>query len=255
MAKLFCGFCQKPNKISNEHVFGQWLTALLTSGEATGFRHELRRPGHKSVVRESVSLDTQVRMPCRPCNEGWMNDLEKAMQRVLPPLIRNGDGVRLSIETQAAIAAWAVKTAMVVEFLRPRDIQYFTPNDRLSLMVNRVPTGDMGAHVWIGAFVGPNDGMRSSASRLSSAPHGADAYELLVALRKLLVQVFVKRGSATNDIYVRPGDWDRWLLEIWPPSREIVWPPADAFTDFALPFERFMALDVHRDAYGPEGPP
>jgi hypothetical protein len=174
-----------------------------------------------------------------------MNDMETKMQTVLPAMIL-GNRTTLNVQSQEAIAAWAVKTAMVMEFLKPSEPQYFTQAERRSLTEHGVPTGALGAHVWLGAYAEHNDGMRSRAARLSRTPTVPEGYVLLLLLRQFVIQVFAERRSAGNDIYVRPGPWDESLIEIWPTTSLVAWPPSLALTEssaFAV-FKRFLALGL-----------
>jgi len=89
-------------------------------------------------------------MACRDCNSGWMHDLEAKIRPIIMPMIVPiTAGVRrvpLDLSSQLLIAAWAVKTGMVTEFLVQPHQRYFTREERRALMnggVLAVP----GAHV------------------------------------------------------------------------------------------------------------
>ena len=251
-AKTLCGFCQRAGKITKEHVFAKWLGPIISAGQPVkAIRHDIALDGKPKAQWESTSLDTQVRMACGPCNSGWMNALETKMQAIIPPMIL-GRRQSLDIESQAAIATWAIKTAMVIEFLRPRDPSYFTPAERHALMDEVVPAGGLGAHVWLGCYSGTNDGLRSSATRLMRTPGVAEGYELMFALRAFTLQVFVERRSAGRGTYIRAGQWAQSLVEIWPTGGPVDWPPPVSIDEdsAAALFDRFLAPGIESLAKG-----
>ena len=244
VTKPHCGFCEGATKITKEHVFGKWIGPLFGAGNpANKVRHDLKRQGMKNVGWETPSLDTQVRMACGRCNSGWMSSLEATMQGLITPMILGRDAVGLTMNDQVAIATWSIKTAMVIEFLRPREPQYFTQGERRLLMDMLRPSPRMGAHVWLGFYTGKNDGVQSIAARLTRTPGVAEGYSLMFAVGQFAVQVFAERRSAGHDIYIRPGHWDKTLVEIWPPTARAAWPPPLPLTesDFGSVFQRFMA--------------
>lgn len=57
--------------------------------------------------------DTQVRLPCRACNSGWMNELENGMERLVAPWAR-GRRARLGEGALAVLTRWALKTHIVL---------------------------------------------------------------------------------------------------------------------------------------------
>ena len=249
VARTPCGFCESvTNKITKEHLFGGWMTPILSTGRPALIRHAIRLEGtdpHASW--ESPSITAKVRIACRPCNSGWMSNLEASVKPVLSPMME-GQRRDLDSDSQTIITAWAIKMAMVMEFVRPRDPRYFTSGERRSIMESALPTSALGAHVWLGAFTGPTETLRSAFSRLSrSADIGAGgAYRMVLVLRQLVLQVFVERGSARHDIYIRPGNWDECLVPIWPPTHHVVWPPPVAISEHSLTLvrDRFMSLGV-----------
>ena len=136
---------------------------------------------------------------------------------------------------------------MVMEFLRRGDPKYFTQAERQSLSEQAVPHSELGAHVWLGVYNDNSGRMQSTGSRLSRtspAVGAGGAYRLLIVLRQLVVQVFVERGSTGQDIYIRPGDWNTYLVQIWPPRRRVKWPPPAVISEGHLESVRNRFLDL-----------
>lgn len=108
---IFCG--STTIKITKEHVYGQWLRDLY-AGE-THAAHRLIREDGTGATFPGNPFDLQVRVPCEECNNGWMNDMEVAVRPFLEPMIRSEQVTELPSESQRSLAAWAVKTALMLQ--------------------------------------------------------------------------------------------------------------------------------------------
>jgi hypothetical protein len=115
-ACVFCG--DDSSGPSNEHVFGDWISNLF-GHYPDGTSQLLAEDG---TVRSwgTVPFQDRVRVVCRRCNTGWMSQLEGRVKAVLGPMLLRGWITSLSPRTQADIAFWAAKTALVLDHLQPR---------------------------------------------------------------------------------------------------------------------------------------
>src|SRR5262249_26584987 len=52
-----------------------------------------------------------VKMVCRSCNSGWMNDIEEAARQTITRLVK-GERQELIVKQAEAVATWAVKTTL-----------------------------------------------------------------------------------------------------------------------------------------------
>jgi len=113
-----CVFCNSTtSKISGEHVIPEWVAGLFPEEEQMTY----------GIVQGDGSLkDFQARpfqqtvnVVCKPCNTGWMSRLEGAVNPKLGPMIQSARVTRLTPRTQKLLAAWAVKTALMLEHLHP----------------------------------------------------------------------------------------------------------------------------------------
>jgi hypothetical protein len=191
-------------------------------------------------------------MACVTCNSGWMEALETLVRGIITPMIAGKDA-RLGIEPQVAIATWAVKTAMVMEFLRRRDVKYFSRGERRSLMKATRPPTLLGAHGGSHDTLGTTTVCAPQPRVLCDRRAGSRRpTAFFLALRQFMVQVFVERGSAGQGIYVRPGAWSEALVEIWPPTGEATWPPRLAFDEDGVRdlLTRFLAPGTDSHVYG-----
>jgi hypothetical protein len=121
-----CAFCGEDRKLTDEHVWPEWLRIMLPDpepearnirtlgeGNATGYRETKRDEGPRKVP-------SVVKIVCeRHCNNGWMSGLENEAKRVLEPLIF-GRRTELRTRDQRLIAFWTAKTMMVAEYTDPR---------------------------------------------------------------------------------------------------------------------------------------
>ena len=115
-ACVFCGDASRgPTK---EHVVSDWISELF--GHYPGGMSQ--RLAEDGTVQSwaTVPFQDTVRVVCKRCNEGWMSRLESRVKNVLGPMLVQGWITTLSPRTQAAIAFWAAKTALVLDHLQPR---------------------------------------------------------------------------------------------------------------------------------------
>jgi len=259
MIKTRCGFCESAiAKITNEHIYGKWVGALFGAGRGRlQVHHTLTREGDFARAWNAYRLDQQVRMACRACNNGWMNDLETKVRPIITPMIVpmvvGQQRVTLDLQSRLLVATWAVKTAMVGEFLAQPHQRYFMQDERRAVMEGEVFRVS-GARVWIGCFANTNEGAKGIMGGLTHEDRVVAGHVTVFALGQFVVQVFVERRTAGyhGPLAVGPGPWERLLIEIWPPDMRsvnkedlTVWPPPLAFADddaLGALFDRFFTF-------------
>src|SRR5689334_2998942 len=104
---IFCG----GRPLSKEHVWPQWIRKVQGDRGMAHYRREIA--GDMTAWRD-VDYNLQVKAVCKPCNHGWMSDLETAVQPILSSLIV-GNGRNLYRDGQRILATWATKTAMMFQ--------------------------------------------------------------------------------------------------------------------------------------------
>jgi hypothetical protein len=117
-ACVFCGTTTE--KITKEHVFADWISDLF--GREPGGTAELVESDGSIRAFPAVPFQQQVRVVCKPCNEGWMGDLEVAVKGFLGPMLLEGRQTTLSEKQQRKLAAWTVKTALMMDHLHPNEL-------------------------------------------------------------------------------------------------------------------------------------
>jgi len=182
-----------------------------------------------------------------------MARLEQGVEPLITPMIR-GEHIGIGRDGRAVISAWAIKTAMVVEYAEKPDKRYFTQSERSLIMHNFVPSGT-GIRIWIGRYQGSFNGAIGSASfLLVPRTDGVtdSAHTLTLAVGQFVTQVFAERLTAHHSevLNVRDGPWQETLIPIWPPKPAtdevaLIWPPPLALTDdtFAALGDRFVGVD------------
>jgi hypothetical protein len=118
-----CAFCgDDSRRLTDEHVFGNWVSKLFESqARAEGFNGKAQIFDAAGNLKEFAAIPFQqvVKIPCEACNTGWMHDLEEAVIPFLTPMIL-GKRMRLRPARQKLLATWCVKTALVMDHLHPR---------------------------------------------------------------------------------------------------------------------------------------
>jgi hypothetical protein len=237
---VFCG--STSNLISKEHVFRErWRIdfepIIGDVGETifdAGTPDEIRFFG--------VPFDVEVQLPCKPCNESWMERMEGSVEAYLVPMATTGIPVTLDPRRQLDLASWAVKTALVLDYLRPK--KRVIPNTEYpALYANQRPST---RHiVWIGKIDPRKDNLvvstrknriprinvpKSDATVIAQVNDSIARGEwLYITTFSLGFTVFqVMGGTLSNPVLLDTGPQHRAsLTRIWPLNGQHVrWPPS-----------------------------
>lgn len=225
-----CAFCGAA-ETSEEHVWPRWVS------------RELSRYGGFIVStpygsRRVPSLEIKAPV-CRPCNNRWLSVLEHDVQPLLGPML-HGQERTLAPDEQRLLAAWAVKTALMLD---------------LSGGAPLVPTGfyhDFRLHrraldshiVFLAAYLGSRRAVwaQRAGLRIGGIPD-TQPPNAFVATFTVFRVVFQVLGHFTVGSATLHGE--RWpfapaLVQIWPPQdHPVEWPPNrfalgdDALADLA----------------------
>lgn len=182
-----CVFCGSTGKLTNEHAWPAWLTReLLTPGRIAS-----RRWGKAGafVGFDSPNHDVTVKRVCETCNTGWMADLE-GVKPILLPWIR-GRPARLTFEQQELIAAWAVKTAMMLQYTPVHAGGIVIPATQYAELCRRKTSPPEGVEVFMGMETsGPPGalfGIRGLHVLLKDAASLAPRYERYLGYEVVMV--------------------------------------------------------------------
>ena len=100
-----CAFCGAADA-TDEHAFPKWVSRELTKLAPLQMNTDF---GPRRINRLEMTAPV-----CEKCNTRWLSVLEKDVQPVLTPLIR-GQESTLSPAEQRLLAAWAAKTALMLD--------------------------------------------------------------------------------------------------------------------------------------------
>lgn len=176
----------------------------------------------------------KVKAVCKPCNNGWMSDLEESNIPLIGNLMQD---VALTLDgsQQYKIVTWAVKMSMIGDFLaRSHRPLFFAQAEREQLRVatNLPPR----TYVWLGRHTFP-DHIGFWGTNCWSHDKSVNAFVTTVLFNYLVVQVInlqcTEQWDATPDLTVNPASgprpWPQMLTEIWPTTVSAQWPPAFSF--------------------------
>jgi len=222
---IFCG----ERAGSREHLWPKWILDMVRPRRIGGF------------IGLSTGLEFErefiVRSVCSACNSGWMSDLETANMPVMGPMI-DDKSIALYENERGKIAAWALKTAMLMDSVTKAHVPlFYTEGERQALKESwEIPSATL---IWMGRYLGRND-IGASSSRVNFR-YGSDMAPTRVTtfiLGSLLVQIMTMHPPARyrrHNILVTPknGPWDQLLLEVWPCESlfRLYWPPLIPFDD------------------------
>ena len=235
---FFCG--QAPRPLTEEHVWPKWVSRLLFGRYNSGhFRHLLATGGNTTANWTARYLDVTTRTVCSDCNSQWLSGFENRIKSLASPLIV-GEGVvslALAPKSQALLAAWAYKMAMLVEVSNPdTSTEFFTPADRLRF---RQTTS---AHRFVRVFLSRyNFGHRPAHATtprhtLTEKTGAKRKFHLKIStmtVGHLAMQVMSVRSVESNELVPASeiefefcGLAPEAVIPIWPPAPGYVaWPP------------------------------
>ncbi len=224
-----CIFCNN-NSGSREHLWPKWILARSKFGP---LRHQIRKR-EAVIIRPEVTVKTV----CQACNSGWMSSLESECIPVIGSML-HGLTVPLSQMQQETIAVWAVKTSMMMDSLKGRDAKkrFYAREECENLRLNRTIPRE--TRIWLGHYVGEGLGgfgtdftVVAGELNRQRVAHGMTNTIIIghLALQVVTVHRHPKHvGRDISDVQPKAADWERMLIQIWPETRYISWPPELSF--------------------------
>ena len=223
-----CVFCRTRPADTKEHALPLWTQPYLDQKGGATFVHQYMDPEGEPVREWSGdNLAIEVKRVCGSCNNGWMSDLETAVEPFLGSLLK-GNGRTLYKGGQNLIACWSIKTALMWEFAMPKQV---LPSRWFSELYegradHRVPEG---IQIWIGACVSSWGGHFKSVPLELNKPSGerANGYGITFNIGRLIVQIFGHEFGHDGALrHIRPGTpLERTILPIWPYAKPAQMPP------------------------------
>jgi hypothetical protein len=107
-----CRFCGATDqKITNEHVWPEWREDFVPTSTGLGHTERWSSASGRESWQQPM-LTATVRMFCKPCNMGWMSDIEAAAKPIVGPMVQ-GIATTLDPIAQQTVANWAVLKGLV----------------------------------------------------------------------------------------------------------------------------------------------
>jgi hypothetical protein len=252
-ACVFCGTTTE--KITNEHVFADWISELF--GHEPEGAAELIESDGSTRAFPAVPFQQKVRVVCKPCNEGWMSGLEVAVKDFLAPMLLEGQQTTLSPDEQRALATWSVKTAMMMDHLHPKELvvpvvqfsEFYAAmaplpghlvwlgfRERLDDKTERPLLGSV-LKQSVGEFLVTPDAAKETEQWHKE---GRNVYRVTFMIGHVAFQVFGHNLLTHMRVEVPPGAP---VLSINGDSQPVTWPPA-------APIETIGGLRGLHDAFG-----
>lgn len=228
--------------MTKEHVLADWLSAYLPEAKASKKVHS-RDGSTPNLTTHSMrrgpdsAFGHKVRVVCKPCNEGWMSDLERATQPILIPMME-GNSVRLTWGRCKTLATWAFKTATMIDCLDSDVNRGVSPDHIETLYRDRKPPAT--CQIWVVPTTGGEDS--GYAGKYSTAAGKKKTLAEVVprstyASAFMLGHVgFVVFGTGRPDALAPVAPVlgpDMGLTALWPrkPGDRLNWPPAGGRRD------------------------
>ncbi len=218
-----CIFCDN-NSGSREHLWPKWIHERKKFGP---IRHKIGNRPEKILG----DPEQKIKTVCGVCNNGWMSQLERENIPIIGNMFADLS-IPLDESQQTLLAAWTVKTAMVVDSVQGRDPKrrFYRRDECVSMRLHRaIPPR---TRIWIG---------RSTLSSLSAIgtlvgafnpdrPEKMPGMVVNIVVGHLAIQIFSFRvepeDPAIRDPEPKPGNWDSMLMQVWPTRRtSATWPP------------------------------
>ena len=239
VAYRVCIFCRRTGaevKLSREHTFSNWINTVLTSAEVgteiTCIRTTRSDDGQPVVDSWPAAkiASHRVRAVCKPCNEGWMNDLEIQVRPLIEPAIL-GRNISLTPDQQITVATWVAMKAAVFEYVWAQD-PILTDADRQVIMSQTRPPAS--AQVRLAAIESNGYPLRAAATGYVSSGTGNTAFCLTLSIGCIVFQFFGGPGAGNHD-FRTPGAVGPNFIGIYPPRMQgINWPPSVALDDESI---------------------
>lgn len=231
-----CVFCTG-TPVTREHVWPRWARTLWAQeGPLPHFQQVVqdeRNNVERAWRREACS--TTVAAVCQGCNNGWMSALEQTAKTMLEPML-HGRGRVLHAGGQRTLAAWALKTAMMVEHTHGAARHVIGRGDYAHLMKQAEPSERV--LVWMAAYAGQHIAMGRMYgldADMATGPDpdrgSRDIWGATIMFGPVVFQLF---GSDISELLEGvqlsvPG-----CHQLWPYAESFTWTPKPALDDYGL---------------------
>jgi len=238
-----CCFCNGPG-LTKEHIWPDWAADLLPDS-GSYFRAKIRGGGGLSPggsveghwSRQGAVKTIRLRVVCKPCNSGWMGDMEQAVKPILKPML-NDKQISLSRDNQQTLAQYFAMKAMVADLSRPP--YAFTENERNLFYLERAIPDRCRIH--LSRYPDPPNPIVALYNKESVGGIGLNQtfrFNYIYVQVLMPVVKILKKLPKSHWITINPVDDE----VIWPPNQSIFIQEAKEFQHI---FERIYLGKPHQ---------
>jgi hypothetical protein len=256
-SKRVCAFCPQTANLTGEHLFAEWIDALITT---TTRHYDFTDLGpDDNVVRRFSGrhLDRKFKGVCHDCNNGWMSDLDNEARNTLKDVILYRAPVCFLPSGIKSIARFTLKNAMVADYMHHKP--FFSAYQRRQFKESLELSP--GTYAWMGG-VATERRKRHGLYKTSygeppaNATCGVKLYIFTWSAECLLFQLVAARWTNILDL-ARDGwpqlsqnsQFDNVMVPFWPmpQQRHVTWPPElqISHNDLAMVADRFKAVNFY----------
>jgi hypothetical protein len=243
--KRCCVFCGATGNLTSEHIWGDWTRKYVPREQN---KHDFRAVVAKTPTSETAEpvriragdpLNSQVKVVCQSCNNGWLSQIQAKAKPHLIPLVEGRDAY-LGRQAQRQIATWATMATMTGEYLSRDPENVAVPqSERTKFMQTSRPLKNW--RIWISKYEReewkgqwrhnsfPIYPAAEIAEVLTSVKRKPNYQTTSFVVGKLYVHTFSGQAS---DLIMR-WDWQNApraldaLRQIWPLDKDVLrWPAA-----------------------------
>jgi|HubBroStandDraft_3_1064219.scaffolds.fasta_scaffold07703_1 hypothetical protein len=251
---IFCNGLAAGAVMSGEHLWPRRIKTLFTQEIGKSRLEVYQRFRMASDIgegsrrqRHGAALHTKLKVVCNRCNNGWMNDLEKAVMPDLEPIIL-GEPYKITPKIKREIVRWVAMKVFVLDH-SPNGDEPPTPiySLRACAKFKAFKLVPPGFHLWIGRGGGPkwHMGMERHSTRLTvfrgpmpplNAPPTPLPENIQAVTWGIGNVVFFIIASTEPNFYRRVG-WEGppEIIRLWPfDMTPILWPPNASLPDTTI---------------------
>jgi hypothetical protein len=231
-------FCGTAGRLTEEHIFGDWLRKLGYDGDG------VREIGDPPIIQRGGAFSKKLKIACASCNNGWMSKLENDAKPLLVALFNaGGRSVPLEAAAQRTLARWAFKTAVVGAYADKTQVDPFPQDHRREFYEKDEPPQQV--QVRIGAATIPTILSKGEyvggylfEPSLATVTLGGEStsFPFYRVQFRLLTVAFDIIGWVTADVTLEGGPNKKLrpaLLQLWPTQHPTIWwPPVTSLDAF-----------------------
>jgi hypothetical protein len=216
-----CAFCPSTAKLTAEHLWSDWMNALLP-----GKKRFKEKNTQGQIIRKwgSDDLNWKAKVVCGECNNGWMSDIESDHAKpALADLISGKRNIPINDNRARSIALFCFKTAAVFDLISKNHAPFFRREERYAFRDTLTIPSNVG--MWMVHFAPVGEG-RVHTGYLAASLSPAHYFQMYVCTFGAEHFVFQLVAARTADRFVPTPGFEYLAVPFWPRfGPNFRWPP------------------------------